>query len=74
MSLPHVDPPDLPELLERLQELLEENRTLREQLGEGLDERMVWVFGSPRTGTSWLLRMVQGPRIHVWNEPPSNTH
>ncbi len=34
-----------------------------------LERRLVWMFGSPRTGSSWLSRMLVGPSVYVWDEP-----
>ncbi len=41
----------------------------------GVDSRVIWLFGSPRSGSTWLLRMaVQHPRIFGMNEPTIGYH
>jgi hypothetical protein len=33
-------------------------------------DRIIWIFGSPRSGTSWLASMLAGlPRCEWWEEP-----
>src|SRR5918994_6417073 len=40
-----------------------------------LESRMVWLFGSPRSGSTWLLRMLaKQPRIVPINEPLIGYH
>jgi hypothetical protein len=31
-------------------------------MSPGLEERLVWIFGSPRTGSTWLLRLLRSHR------------
>src|SRR5581483_11518652 len=41
----------------------------------GVESRVIWLFGSPRSGSTWLLRMaVQHPRIFGMNEPTIGYH
>jgi Sulfotransferase family len=36
---------------------------------DALEEKLVWIFGSPRTGSSWLMRLLAEAReIHTINE------
>jgi Sulfotransferase family len=36
---------------------------------DALEEKLVWIFGSPRTGSSWLMRMLtDAPQIRAINE------
>jgi hypothetical protein len=36
---------------------------------DALEEKLVWIFGSPRTGSSWLMRLLaEAPEIHTINE------
>ena len=38
--------------------------------GEINPENIVWILGSPRTGSTWLGRILSGPRGHaLWREP-----
>jgi len=40
-----------------------------------LESKMVWVFGSPRSGTSWLVqRLLKHPANIIWNEPLIGYH
>src|SRR5215207_9772585 len=42
-----------------------------EELSEGIrPENIVWIFGAPRTGSTWLSRMMGELEGHTrWNEP-----
>lgn len=70
---------ELEDLRRRLDEVRRENAGLRARLvarGEGAGagliapERIVWSFGSGRTGSSWLNAMLREPENHVnWGEP-----
>lgn len=41
----------------------------------GVESRVIWLFGSPRSGSTWLLRMSeQHPSIEVMNEPTIGYH
>lgn len=47
------------------------SKVLQKALGKGVrPERMVWIFGYARTGSTWLARMLHdlGPN-EIWNEP-----
>jgi hypothetical protein len=57
-----VEPDELQQLLRAA---AEEHRRTRELLEAhrgpgGLEARLVWIFGSPRSGSTWLLRMLSG--------------
>jgi hypothetical protein len=40
-----------------------------------VESRVVWLFGSPRSGSTWVLRMAeQHPSIEVMNEPTIGYH
>jgi hypothetical protein len=42
---------------------------------EGLEEKLVWIFGSPRSGSSWLLRLLGSQAdIAPINEPYLGAH
>jgi hypothetical protein len=42
---------------------------------EKVESRVVWLFGSPRSGTTWLVMMVaQHPSIVIMNEPTIGYH
>ena len=42
---------------------------------ESVEPRVVWLFGSPRSGSTWLLRMGdEHPSIEVMNEPTIGYH
>jgi hypothetical protein len=42
---------------------------------DGVERRLVWVFGSPRTGTTWLLHLVGShPSIAAMDEPGIGMH
>jgi len=42
---------------------------------DDLEKKMVWVFGSIRSGTSWLVqRMLEHPQNIIWNEPMIGVH
>jgi sulfotransferase family protein len=42
---------------------------------EVLEEKLMWIFGSPRSGSSWLLRLLGGqPDIAPVNEPYLGAH
>jgi hypothetical protein len=44
-------------------------------IGPGLESRLVWLFGSPRSGSTWLLQMLgEHPRIVPINEPLIGFH
>jgi len=41
----------------------------------GLEEKLVWIFGSPRSGSSWMLRLLGGrPEIAPVNESYLGAH
>ena len=41
----------------------------------GLEPRLVWLFGSPRSGSTWLILMAaQHPKIVIMNEPTIGYH
>jgi hypothetical protein len=41
----------------------------------GLEEKLVWIFGSPRSGSSWMLRLLTGhPDIAPVNESYLGAH
>ena len=40
-----------------------------------IESRVIWLFGSPRSGSTWLMRMAaQHPSIEVMNEPTIGYH
>jgi len=40
-----------------------------------LEEKICWVFGSPRSGTSWMVqRLLKHPANVIWNEPLIGFH
>ncbi len=39
---------------------------------EAFESRLVWIFGSPRTGSTWLLRLLTFP-LHLTRERPSGS-
>jgi hypothetical protein len=42
---------------------------------DGVERRLVWVFGSPRTGTTWLLHLVGShPGVAAMDEPGIGMH
>jgi len=42
---------------------------------ERLEEKLVWILGSPRSGSSWLLRLLGGqPEVAPVNEPYLGAH
>jgi len=47
------------------------HRFLTQEKENQLEKKLVWVFGSPRSGTSWLVqRMLNLPKFNlIWNEP-----
>ena len=50
---------------------------VRRQIGwrGDVDERLLWIFGSPRSGSTWLLRMLtEHERIVPVNEPLIGVH
>jgi hypothetical protein len=41
----------------------------------GLEEKLIWIFGSPRSGSSWMMRLIGGrPGIAVVNESYLGAH
>jgi hypothetical protein len=61
------------DLRRRLTELERENDRLKAKLGESREiepENLVWIFGSGRSGSTWLARMLgELEDFAVWNEP-----
>lgn len=50
---------------------------MRRRLGwrGDIDDRLIWIFGSPRSGSTWLLRMLtEHPGIVPVNEPLIGVH
>jgi len=46
-----------------------------EQAREPLESRVIWLFGSPRSGSTWLAMMAaQHPAITIMNEPTIGYH
>ena len=58
-------------LQERLAEKDRQLTLLQEQLSKPVSpENIIWVFGSPRGGTTWLSEMMAAPkRRKLWREP-----
>jgi len=77
-----VEAEDLtPELHDDIYEYLQESNlevefpTLTPGQEEALEKRMVWIFGSPRIGSSWLARQLLAHPDHViWDEPLIGAH
>ncbi len=44
-----------------------------DQLNE-LEKKLIWIFGSPRTGSTWLANDVLKYKSIVWDEPLLGTH
>jgi len=43
--------------------------------GDGLEERLVWILGSPRSGSTWLLGLLKAsPRVIAIDEPAIGSH
>ena len=51
------------------------SRKLSEEEENVLEKNMVWIFGSPRSGTSWLRNLLSAhPQNVTWNEPFIGVH
>ena len=46
----------------------------RSDIGPELESRIVWLFGSPRSGSTWLLQMPVAPADPLMNEPTIGFH
>lgn len=51
-----------------LREARRENRRLRAKVRTADPARLVWIFGTARVGSTWLMRMM-GETHATWNEP-----
>jgi hypothetical protein len=50
-------------------------RRTRGAVDEAFDSRLVWLFGSPRSGSTWLMRQIAGhPAVVPVNEPLIGQH
>src|SRR5688500_16697304 len=50
-------------------------RALRPAADDALESRLVWILGSPRSGSTWLLSlMAASPRIVRVDEPGIGVH
>ena len=48
---------------------------LKKDEGDILEKNMIWIFGSPRSGTTWLRKLMSGnPENIIWNEPYLGYH
>ena len=66
--VPELEPPD--RKLEQTRSHLKD-RERRVERPDGVNpEKMVWILGSPRTGSTWLGRILGEPEGHaLWTEP-----
>lgn len=63
---------ELAETKESLRQKQNQVRRLRKKLSQEIvsPERLVWIFGSPRTGSTWLARMLADfDNRKMWSEP-----
>lgn len=50
-------------------------RVITRRRPSGVEGRLVWMFGSPRTGTTWLLQLIRShPAIATMDEPGIGMH
>lgn len=63
-------PAEAAELRRELQEARAQVERLRRRLKRTRfpPENLIWIFGAPRTGSTWLLRMM-AENASAWNEP-----
>ena len=48
---------------------------LTEEQENVLEKNMIWIFGSPRSGTTWLRKLMSAnPKNLIWNEPYLGVH
>jgi len=49
--------------------------SLTKQEEDNLEKNIIWIYGSPRSGTTWLaLRLLNHPKNVIWNEPLIGFH
>src|SRR4051812_42979318 len=62
-------------LPDRMRSWLHASRPASAQPTDAFDERIVWIVGSPRTGSTWLLNLLGlHPRVRVIDEPLVGAH